>query len=149
MRAGRRLGDQASYRVLETWTLPGAWANPFSTGVGVPPEAAVGVNAVLENRKMNGAFCERQRFAPVPSRSSVMPYAPRITTPGSSGTRDLCEVADWLQRCRVQTVAMESTGVYWIPLYQILETRGFQVFLVNAQHVKNVPGRKSDVSDCQ
>jgi hypothetical protein len=44
---------------------------------------------------------------------------------------------------------MESTGVYWIPLYQILETRGFQVFLVNAQHVKNVPGRKSDVSDCQ
>jgi transposase, IS6 family len=64
-------------------------------------------------------------------------------------TRNLCEVADWLQRCRVQTVAMESTGVYWIPLYQILETRGFQVFLVNAQHVKNVPGRKSDVSDCQ
>jgi hypothetical protein len=44
---------------------------------------------------------------------------------------------------------MESTGVYWIPLYQILETRGFQVFLVNAQHIKNVPGRKSDVSDCQ
>jgi len=42
-----------------------------------------------------------------------------------------------------------SGGVYWIPLYQILETRGFQVFLVNAQHVKNVPGRKSDVSDCQ
>lgn len=64
-------------------------------------------------------------------------------------TRDLFELADWLQRCRVQTVAMESTGVYWIPLYQILETRGFQVFLVNAQHVKNVPGRKSDVSDCQ
>ena len=44
---------------------------------------------------------------------------------------------------------METTGVYWIPLYQILEARGFQVFLVNAQHVKNVPGRKSDVSDCQ
>jgi transposase len=44
---------------------------------------------------------------------------------------------------------MESTGVYWIHLYQILETRGFQVFLVNAQHIKNVPGRKSDVSDCQ
>jgi Protein of unknown function (DUF2950)/Transposase len=64
-------------------------------------------------------------------------------------TRDLFELADWLQRCSVQTVAMESTGVYWIPLYQILETRGFQVFLVNAQHVKNVPGRKSDVSDCQ
>ena len=64
-------------------------------------------------------------------------------------TRDLHELADWMQECGVRTVAMESTGVYWIPPYQILETRGFQVFLVNAQHVKNVPGRKSDVSDCQ
>jgi transposase len=64
-------------------------------------------------------------------------------------TRDLHQFADWLQSCRVTTVAMESTGVYWIPLYQILERRGLQVFLVNAQHVKNVPGRKSDVSDCQ
>src|SRR5260370_287787 len=64
-------------------------------------------------------------------------------------TRDLHQLADWLQSCRVRTVTMESTGVYWIPLYQILETRGFQVFLVNAQHIKNVPGRKSEVSDCQ
>jgi transposase len=64
-------------------------------------------------------------------------------------TRELHELADWLQKCGVRTVAMESTGVFWIPLYQILETRGFGVFLVNAQHVKNVPGRKSDVSDCQ
>jgi transposase len=64
-------------------------------------------------------------------------------------TRDLYELADWLQSCGVRTVAMESTGVYWIPLFQILETRGFEVFLVNAQHVRNVPGRKSDVSDCQ
>ena len=64
-------------------------------------------------------------------------------------TRDLHGLADWLQKCGVTTVAMESTGVYWIPLYQILERRGLQVFLVNAQHVKNVPGRKSDVSDCQ
>jgi transposase len=64
-------------------------------------------------------------------------------------TQDLHEIADWLQSCHVRSVAMESTSVYWIPLYQILETRGFEVFLVNAQHVKNVPGRKSDVSDCQ
>jgi transposase len=54
-----------------------------------------------------------------------------------------------LPQVHLLVVSMESTGVYWIPLYQILETRGFQVFLVNAQHVKNVPGRKSDVSDCQ
>ena len=64
-------------------------------------------------------------------------------------TRDLYELADWPQKCCVRTVAMESSGVYWIPLYQILEARGFQVFLVNARHVKNVPGRKSDVSDCR
>ena len=66
-----------------------------------------------------------------------------------SFTADLNELADWLEGCRIRTVAMASTGVYWIPLYQILETRGFEVFLVNAQHVKNVPGRKTDVSDCQ
>lgn len=64
-------------------------------------------------------------------------------------TADLHALADWLKECRVTTVAMESTGVYWIPLFQILETRGFQVLLVNARHVKNVPGRKSDVLDCQ
>ena len=64
-------------------------------------------------------------------------------------TVDLNELADWLERCGIETVAMESTGVYWIPLYQILEARGFEVILVNARHVKNVPGRKTDVLDCQ
>jgi transposase len=67
----------------------------------------------------------------------------------SSFTEDLHAAADWLRACQIETVAMESTSVYWIPLFQILEARGFQVFLVNAHHVKNVPGRKSDVSDCQ
>jgi transposase len=64
-------------------------------------------------------------------------------------TADLQDLAEWLEQCGIETVAMESTGVYWIPLYQILETRGFEVALVNARHVKNVPGRKSDVADCQ
>ena len=64
-------------------------------------------------------------------------------------TGDLNELADWLAECRITTVAMEATGVYWIPLFQILEDRGFEVCLVNARHVKNVPGRKSDVQDCQ
>jgi transposase len=64
-------------------------------------------------------------------------------------TADLQAMARWLKQCGVTTVAMESTGVYWIPCYQILEEHGFQVNLVNARHVKNVPGRKSDVSDCQ
>lgn len=64
-------------------------------------------------------------------------------------TQDLYTLADWLVACRVKTVAMESTGVYWIPLFQILEERGLEVCLVNARHGKNVPGRRTDVSDCQ
>ena len=64
-------------------------------------------------------------------------------------TQDLYALADWLKQCGIKTVAMESTGVYWIPLFQILEERGFEVCLVNARHVKNVPGRRTDVSDCQ
>jgi transposase len=64
-------------------------------------------------------------------------------------TADLIALADWLQQCGVTTVAMESTGVYWIPLFELLERRGFEVKLVDARHVKNVTGRKSDILDCQ
>lgn len=64
-------------------------------------------------------------------------------------TGDLHHLADWLKRCGIKTVAMESTGVYWIPLYDVLEMRGLKVLLVNASHLRNVPGRKSDVKDCQ
>ena len=67
----------------------------------------------------------------------------------SGFTRDLEQLADWLVRIGVETVAMESTGIYWIPLFEILEERGLEVLLVNARHVKNVTGRKSDVLDCQ
>lgn len=66
-----------------------------------------------------------------------------------SFTEDLERLADWLAACEIDTVAMESTGVYWIPLFELLEGRGFTVYLVNARHVKNVSGRKSDVLDCQ
>ncbi len=64
-------------------------------------------------------------------------------------TVDLHELADWLTACKIDTVAMESTGIYWIPVFEILEARGFEVYLVNARHVKNVPGRKSDIHDSQ
>jgi transposase len=64
-------------------------------------------------------------------------------------TTDLIAIADWLAECGVTTVALESTGVYWIPLFELLEQRGFEVKLVDARHVKNVSGRKSDVLDCQ
>ena len=64
-------------------------------------------------------------------------------------TRALQEMAEWLQSCRVDTVAMQATGVYWIALYDILEQHGIRVILVNAQHTRNVPGRKTDVQECQ
>ena len=64
-------------------------------------------------------------------------------------TGELCALADWLKQCGIQTVAMESTGVYWIPLYELLVERGFEVLLVDARQAKNVPGRKTDVLDCQ
>lgn len=64
-------------------------------------------------------------------------------------TPNIEAMAVWLKQCQIETVAMESTGVYWIPVFQILEAHGFEVILVNAQHVKSVPGRKSDVLDCQ
>ena len=64
-------------------------------------------------------------------------------------TDDLNALADWLLACGVDTVALESTGVYWIPVYEVLEQRGLQVWLVDARQMKYVPGRKSDVQDCQ
>ena len=64
-------------------------------------------------------------------------------------TDDLHAMADWLLTCGVDTVALESTGVYWIPVYEVLEQRGLKVFLVDARQMKYVPGRKSDVQDCQ
>jgi transposase len=62
-------------------------------------------------------------------------------------TQDLHDLADWFDACGVTSVAMESTGVYWIPAFEVLEARGLDVILVNARHAKNVPGRKTDVSD--
>src|SRR5215471_11219028 len=64
-------------------------------------------------------------------------------------TQDLNQMADWLNQSGIKTVAMESTGVYWIPVCQILESKGIEVVLVNARHVKNVSGRKTDMLDCQ
>ena len=75
-------------------------------------------------------------------------YAPEPVRMFGTFTPDLNALADWLIACGVETVAMESTGVYWIPVFEILEARGLRVFLVNARHIKNVPGRKSDYLDC-
>jgi transposase len=64
-------------------------------------------------------------------------------------TAELKSMADWLKQCRIRTVAMQSTGVYWVAVYDILEKGGFEVYLVNARETKNLPGRKSDVQESQ
>lgn len=66
-----------------------------------------------------------------------------------SFTQDLHRLAEWLEQVGITTVAMESTGVYWIPVFEILEARGFEVYLVNARDAKAVPGRKTDINDAQ
>jgi transposase len=66
----------------------------------------------------------------------------------STFTCDLHALVAWLTECGVDTVAMESTGVYWIPVYDLLEAQGLEVYLVNARHLKQVPGRKTDILDC-
>ena len=86
----------------------------------------------------------RSHFVAVPEGASEQPVREF-----ESFTDDLYRMADWLLACGITTVVMESTGIYWIPVFEILEGKGLDVKLVNARHVKNVPGRKSDVLDCQ
>jgi transposase len=86
----------------------------------------------------------REIYVAVPPGSD-----PRPVRAFPTFTEDLQVLRDWLQACGVTTVAMESTGVYWIALFQILEAAGIEVCLVNARHCKNLPGRKTDVQDCQ
>ena len=79
---------------------------------------------------------ERSHFVALPPDRDPQPVREFRTF-----TAELKGLADWLGQCRIKTVAMESTGVYWIPLYEILEERGFEVVLVNARHLHNVRGR--------
>jgi len=103
--------------------------------------------SVLERININvaGIDCgSADHFVAVPPDRDPLPVQSFKTFTG-----DLQRLADWLSACRVTSVAMEATGVYWIPVYEILEARGLEVLLVNARHVKHVPGRKSDVLDCE
>ena len=87
----------------------------------------------------------RENWVSCPERKECQP---NVRTFGAT-TSELEALADWLAEEGVKTVAMESTGVYWIPLYDLLEERGFEVLLVDARKLKRVPGRKTDMLDCQ
>jgi transposase len=96
--------------------------------------------AGVDVHKKNVVVCVRRSAGGAPARQEVRTF--------STTTRDLLGLADWLAECGVSHVAMESTGVYWKPVFNLLEGR-FRVLLVNAEHIKRVPGRKTDVKDCQ
>lgn len=113
-----------------------------------PARRAPGEELPVVHRHAAGIDCgAEEHYVAVP---------PEALEPGESAVRrfsaftyGLESLVEWLKQCGVATVAIESTGVYWIALYQKLETAGLEVVLVNARHVKNVPGRKTDVKDCQ
>ena len=86
----------------------------------------------------------REIWACVPTQST-----PENVRVFGAFTVDLQALAEWLVACRIDTVALESTGVYWIPIFELLEARGLSVSLVNSWPLKHVPGRKSDVLACQ
>jgi transposase len=87
--------------------------------------------------------------APAPPRDHPPHLPPHVRSFGAC-TADLIALAEWLKACRVRTIVMESTGIYWIPLFELLESRGFEVLLVEPRQSRHVPGRpKSDVLDCQ
>ena len=99
---------------------------------------------VLEANAAGIDIGAREVFVAVPSDRDENPV--RVFT---TFTEDLNEMARWLVKCRITTVAMESTGVYWIPLYDVLEQHGIKPCLVDARNMKNVPGRRTDWHECQ
>ncbi|MGB7847846.1 MAG: IS110 family transposase [Candidatus Acidiferrum sp.] len=104
----------------------------------------LGDRPVLEPNAAGIDVGAREMFVAVPPGRDEHPVQVFATF-----TEDLERLADWLLQCGVTTVAMESTGVYWIPLIEILEQRGIRPCLVNARHMKNVPGRRTDWHECQ
>ncbi len=120
---------------------------PRRTNVTSASAVVPSLPAQLQHLNLNAAGIDigaTAHFVAVPPDRDPQPVRQFATF-----TADLHRLADWLTACGVDTVVMESTGVDWIPLFELLEARGFTVLLVNARHVKNVSGRKSDILDCQ
>ena len=109
-----------------------------------PPLVRDGVRPALEANAAGLDIGASEIWASVPTERAT----PSVRC-FSTFTPDLHALAAWLQACHVDTVAMEATGVYWVPVFEVLEAHGLEACLVNARHIKNVPGRKSDVQDCQ
>ncbi len=112
-------------------------------GRRLPAKAAEPL-AILEPDSAGLDIGKAEIYAAVPPDRDPEPVRSYATF-----TPDLQALVDWLVACRIKSVVMESTGVYWIPIYEMLEARGLHCLLVNARHIKYVPGRKADELDCQ
>jgi transposase len=125
---------------------PGKKASPVpseSLQVTHPHAAGIDVHATVH------VVCVPAQDASPPPKDHPAHLSPHVRSFGTC-TADLEMLADWLKACGVTTVAMESTGIYWVPLFELLERRGFEVYLVDPRQTRHVPGRpKSDVLDCQ
>jgi transposase len=110
-----------------------------------PPKSVPAALPVLQPMVAGVDVGSTQHWVCGPARADG---APNVQVFGTT-TLQLNELADWLVEQGVKSVAMESTYIYWIPLYELLESRGVEVVLVNARQLHNVPGRKTDFSDCQ
>ncbi len=118
---------------------------PKSEAKGARPKPAL--PAALQHVNLNAAGIDvggSSHYVAVPADRDERPVRQF-----ASFTADLYQLAEWLKSCGIETVAMESTGVYWIPVFQVLEERGFEVKLVDPRQLKRAPGRKTDVADCQ
>jgi transposase len=112
-----------------------------------PGKKIVDVTAEMEVLRPHAAGVDvgnAEHYVAVPPGRSD----PSVQTFGSF-TADLHRLAKWLQACRIETVVMQATGVYWMAVYQVLESYGLQVYVVNAKYTKTLPGRKTDVLECQ
>jgi len=145
-----RLASGGDDLVWETASIFAAWPS-------LPSEKGSMHRKKYRNRRPSNKVFVRPVTNPDTAGIDVSPYCMYVAVPPdrdpepirkfNAFTTDLRAIGQWLKACRVRSVAMESTGVYWIPLYQILTDEGFDVCLVNARHYKNVPGRKTDVCD--
>jgi transposase len=110
----------------------------------MPAKAPISQMSIVNGHAAGIDVGSREFFIALPAEQDAQPVRCFDTF-----TADIHHAAQWMKQCGITTVAMESTGIYWLPIFQILADYDFELLLVNARHVKNVTGRKSDMKDCQ
>ena len=130
-----------------------SWLAHFRRAISAEPSSLLAVSGCAARRIRTFDYNRLVGRAPgdaPPAAADRPPHLPAHVRSFGTCTADLIALANWLTECAVKTIAMESTGIYWIPLFELLESRGFEMFLVDPRQSRHAPGRpKSDVLDCQ